>query len=97
MISLFMPPSSQRENGALAPVVTKSAHCIAVAVGNFWESTRMLILDEELWEKGAQRRSSMRQLRRFVAKLLDGQPVTAGERQGARTIAPVSETYVSCV
>ena len=40
----------------------------------------MSILDEELWERGARGRSSMRQLRRFVAKLLAGQPVTAGER-----------------
>lgn len=39
----------------------------------------MSILDEELWEKGARSRGSMRQMRRFVAKLEAGQPVTAGE------------------
>lgn len=40
----------------------------------------MALLNEELWETGTMSRSSMRRLRRFVSKLLDGQPVTVGGR-----------------
>lgn len=39
----------------------------------------MSILNEELWDTGAMSTSSMRMLRRVMAKLLAGQPITVGE------------------
>ena len=42
-------------------------------------ATDMSILNQELWDTGTMSTSSMRMLRRFMAKLLAGQPVTVGE------------------
>ena len=51
----------------------------------------MSLLDEALWEKGAMSRSSVHQMRRFMKKLLAGQPVTVGaplESWGASQCPP---------